>query len=70
MVKSNTLMNYKKKLVIQQVHGPVLITLESFLAHLSSFVVYSVSFYYKNLRVMAHNNNDIIKIKSKTHKIK
>lgn len=74
MVKSNTLMNSKKKIVIQQVHGPILTTLES-LAYLSwkphgPLVVYIVSFYYKNFRVMAHNYNDIIEIKSKTHKIK
>lgn len=74
MVKSNTLMNSKKRIVIQQVHGPILTTLES-LAYLSlkphgPLVVYIVSFYYKNFRVMAHNYNDIIEIKSKTHKIK
>lgn len=59
---------------MQQVHGPInytriIFSLPELKAH-GPLVVYIVSFYYKNLRVMAHNYNDIIKIKSKTHKIK
>lgn len=75
MVNSNTLMNYKIKISYPTGAWPytnytrIIFSLPELKAD-GPLVVYIVSFYYKNLRVMAHNYNDIIKIKSKTHKIK
>lgn len=57
----NILMNYKKKISYLTAAWPInytriIFSLPELKAH-GPLVVYIVSFYYKNLRVMAHNYN-------------